>query len=213
MPPTSQNQRTIEEDLRGVVERSLDVPDDELALLCEQTIRNYDPCISCATHFLKLEVERTLKSRLRREPLARRRRGRARGRRAASAGTLPAGVEVLEREGEPTALIDAWEGADARLARRRRLVRAPAGTIHRLDASERDAAGGALPRRRRTTSGWPRRSSSPARSDGCRARLVVYGIEGESFEVGDELTPEVAAAVERVADAVREEVVACTSER
>ncbi len=58
VPPTSQNQRTIEEDLRGVVERSLDVPDDELSILCEQTIRNYDPCISCATHFLKLEVER-----------------------------------------------------------------------------------------------------------------------------------------------------------
>ncbi len=58
VPPTSQNQRTIEEDLRGVVERSLDVPDDELSLLCEQTIRNYDPCISCATHFLKLDVQR-----------------------------------------------------------------------------------------------------------------------------------------------------------
>jgi coenzyme F420-reducing hydrogenase alpha subunit len=58
VPPTSQNQRTIEEDLRGVVERSLDIPDEELTLLCEQTIRNYDPCISCATHFLKLEVER-----------------------------------------------------------------------------------------------------------------------------------------------------------
>ena len=58
VPPTSQNQRVIEEDLRGVVERSLDVPDDELSLLCEQTIRNYDPCISCATHFLQLEIER-----------------------------------------------------------------------------------------------------------------------------------------------------------
>jgi coenzyme F420-reducing hydrogenase alpha subunit len=58
VPPTSQNQRTIEEDLRGVVERSLDVPDDELTLLCEQTIRNYDPCISCATHFLNLQIER-----------------------------------------------------------------------------------------------------------------------------------------------------------
>ena len=58
IPPTSQNQRTIEDDLRGVVERSLDVPDDELTLLCEQTIRNYDPCISCATHFLTLEIER-----------------------------------------------------------------------------------------------------------------------------------------------------------
>jgi coenzyme F420-reducing hydrogenase alpha subunit len=59
VPPTSQNQRTIEEDLRGVVERSLDLPDDELSRRCEQTIRNYDPCISCATHFLKLEVERS----------------------------------------------------------------------------------------------------------------------------------------------------------
>src|SRR5262245_9664475 len=59
VPPTSQNQRTIEEDLRGVVERSLDVPDDALRHLCEQTNRNYDPCISCATHFLKLEVERS----------------------------------------------------------------------------------------------------------------------------------------------------------
>jgi len=58
VPPTSQNQRTIEDDLRGVVERSLDVPDEELSLLCEQTIRNYDPCISCATHFLKLDIER-----------------------------------------------------------------------------------------------------------------------------------------------------------
>jgi coenzyme F420-reducing hydrogenase alpha subunit len=58
VPPTSQNQRTIEEDLRGVVERSLDIPDEELTLLCEQTIRNYDPCISCATHFLNLQVER-----------------------------------------------------------------------------------------------------------------------------------------------------------
>jgi sulfhydrogenase subunit alpha len=58
VPPTSQNQRTIEEDVRGVVERSLDLPDVELGLLCEQTIRNYDPCISCATHFLDLEVRR-----------------------------------------------------------------------------------------------------------------------------------------------------------
>ena len=58
VPPTSQNQRTIEEDVRGVVERSLDLADDELGLLCEQAIRNYDPCISCATHFLDLEVRR-----------------------------------------------------------------------------------------------------------------------------------------------------------
>ena len=59
VPPTSQNQRMIEDDLRGVVGVSLHLPEPELAIRCEQTIRNYDPCISCATHFLRLEVERT----------------------------------------------------------------------------------------------------------------------------------------------------------
>jgi len=59
VPPTSQNQKTIEEDLVGVVRASLDLPDERLAHVCEQTIRNYDPCISCATHFLRLEVERS----------------------------------------------------------------------------------------------------------------------------------------------------------
>jgi sulfhydrogenase subunit alpha len=57
VPPTSQNQLAIEEDLRGVVTAYSELPDEELRSLCEQTIRNYDPCISCATHFLTLEVE------------------------------------------------------------------------------------------------------------------------------------------------------------
>jgi coenzyme F420-reducing hydrogenase alpha subunit len=58
VPPTSQNQATIESDLHGVVERYADLSDEELSLRCEQAIRNYDPCISCATHFLNLEVDR-----------------------------------------------------------------------------------------------------------------------------------------------------------
>jgi len=58
MPPTSQNQKQIERDLWGVVEANLNLSDDDLKWRCEQTIRNYDPCISCATHFLKLTVER-----------------------------------------------------------------------------------------------------------------------------------------------------------
>jgi coenzyme F420-reducing hydrogenase alpha subunit len=58
IPPTSQNQLAIEDDLRGVVGRYASLPDDELRRLCEQAIRNYDPCISCATHFLDLRVER-----------------------------------------------------------------------------------------------------------------------------------------------------------
>jgi coenzyme F420-reducing hydrogenase alpha subunit len=58
VPPTSQNQLQIERDLRGVVEKNLDLPEDQLKWRCEQTIRNYDPCISCATHFLRLTLER-----------------------------------------------------------------------------------------------------------------------------------------------------------
>lgn len=58
VPPTSQNQPTIENDLRGFVERHLDEDDERLQWLCEQAIRNYDPCISCSCHFLNLTVER-----------------------------------------------------------------------------------------------------------------------------------------------------------
>ncbi|GAB5468033.1 MAG: nickel-dependent hydrogenase large subunit [Rhodospirillales bacterium] len=58
VPPTSQNQATIEDDLRRLVEANADLDDAALQWRCEQAIRNYDPCISCATHFLKLQVER-----------------------------------------------------------------------------------------------------------------------------------------------------------
>ncbi len=58
VPPTSQNQRSIEEDLKEFAAGWLDLPDEALRGRCEQTVRNHDPCISCATHFLKLEVER-----------------------------------------------------------------------------------------------------------------------------------------------------------
>ncbi|HYD29866.1 MAG TPA: Ni/Fe hydrogenase subunit alpha [Azospirillaceae bacterium] len=58
VPPTSQNQKQIERDLLGVVQRNLCLTDESLKWRCEQAIRNYDPCISCATHFLKLTVER-----------------------------------------------------------------------------------------------------------------------------------------------------------
>lgn len=58
VPPTSQNQKTIENDLRHYVEQAIELPEDQLTWQCEQAIRNYDPCISCATHFLKLHIER-----------------------------------------------------------------------------------------------------------------------------------------------------------
>lgn len=58
VPPTSQNQKRIEDDLREYASHLVAWPLDEATWKCEQAIRNYDPCISCATHFLKLQVER-----------------------------------------------------------------------------------------------------------------------------------------------------------
>lgn len=57
VPPTSQNQKSIEADLYDFVPPRLELPQDQLTWQCEQAIRNYDPCISCATHFLRLHVE------------------------------------------------------------------------------------------------------------------------------------------------------------
>jgi coenzyme F420-reducing hydrogenase alpha subunit len=58
VPPTSQNQKSIESDLRELVQQNISLREDELQHRCEHTIRHYDPCISCATHFLKLHVNR-----------------------------------------------------------------------------------------------------------------------------------------------------------
>jgi coenzyme F420-reducing hydrogenase alpha subunit len=58
VPPTSQNQASIEDDLRGFVESNLDLLDEPLRWRCEQAVRNYDPCISCSTHFLRLDLDR-----------------------------------------------------------------------------------------------------------------------------------------------------------
>jgi sulfhydrogenase subunit alpha len=58
VPPTSQNQLCIEEDMREVATLAIDQSDDVLRDRCEQAIRNYDPCISCSCHFLRLAVHR-----------------------------------------------------------------------------------------------------------------------------------------------------------
>jgi coenzyme F420-reducing hydrogenase alpha subunit len=55
--PTSQNQASIEEDLRVLAGDWLALPDAALRERCESVVRNHDPCISCATHFLDLTVE------------------------------------------------------------------------------------------------------------------------------------------------------------
>jgi coenzyme F420-reducing hydrogenase alpha subunit len=60
VPPTSQNQKQIEEDLREFLQRDdrLAQPDQTIQTCCEKLVRCYDPCISCSTHFLTVRVER-----------------------------------------------------------------------------------------------------------------------------------------------------------
>ena len=58
VPPTSQNQKRIEDDLREYASQLAGWPQQEATWRCEQAIRNYDPCISCATHFLRLTVNK-----------------------------------------------------------------------------------------------------------------------------------------------------------
>jgi sulfhydrogenase subunit alpha len=58
VPPTSQNLMRIEEDLRAYLPSVLGHDDAEATRRCEHMIRNYDPCISCATHFLTLKIDR-----------------------------------------------------------------------------------------------------------------------------------------------------------
>jgi coenzyme F420-reducing hydrogenase alpha subunit len=58
VPPTSQNQKCIEQDLWQVAPSLAMMEHGAATRRAEQTVRNYDPCISCSTHFLKLTIER-----------------------------------------------------------------------------------------------------------------------------------------------------------
>jgi hydrogenase maturation protease len=127
-------------------------------------------------------------------------------------GTLPDGAEVLEREGEPTGLIDAFGGAEALWLVDAISSGVQGGTIHRLDAGEQELPPGLF--RASTHAFGLAEAVELTRALGrLPARVVVYGIEGTRFEAGDELSPETAAAVPKVAAALREEVAACTNRR
>jgi hydrogenase maturation protease len=111
-------------------------------------------------------------------------------------------VLVRELEGEGVRLLDLWTGARAVvLVDSVRSGVAP-GTVHRVDAT-----GGPLPAGLRTSTSTHAVGVAEA-IELARAlgrlpnRLVVYGIEADAFDTGAELSPDVAAAVDRVADAV-----------
>lgn len=124
----------------------------------------------------------------------------------------PPGIEVLEREGEPVALLDAFEGADAVVLVDAVSSGSPPGTLHRLDATATE-----LPQDlfRRSTHhlGVPEAVELGRALGRLPAHVVVVGIEGASWDAGDELSPPVAAAVDAAVAAVLEEVERCTSTR
>jgi hydrogenase maturation protease len=127
--------------------------------------------------------------------------------------TLPDGVELREREGEPTGVIDALDGAEAAWLVDAVSSGAEPGTLHRLDASEEELPAALF--RASTHHFGLAEAVELARTLGrLPAKTFVVGIEGASFETGDTLSPEVEAAAARAAETVREEVTAaCTRRR
>jgi len=120
-------------------------------------------------------------------------------------GTLPEGVRVVECEGEPVAILSAWEGCD-----RAYLVDATssgreAGTVRRLSAHD-----GPLPpelQRASTHLLGVAEAVELARALGrLPERTIVYGIEGGSFDTGAPLSEEVRAAAAEVAASIRHEL-------
>jgi sulfhydrogenase subunit alpha len=58
VPPTAQNLPRIEADLSALAPQLVNMEQEQATLTAEHLVRAYDPCISCATHFLKLEIEK-----------------------------------------------------------------------------------------------------------------------------------------------------------
>jgi hydrogenase maturation protease len=117
----------------------------------------------------------------------------------------PAGVEVLELEGEPTSLIGAWEGCEAVWLVDAVSSGSPPGTVHRVDAI-REPVPAAFARTSTHHLGLPEAVELARAVGSLPRRLVVYGVEAASFDAGEGLTPAVEAAVERVVAAIGDEV-------
>ena len=129
-------------------------------------------------------------------------------RRIAVTGALAA----READGDPAALLEAWEAADAAVLVDAVRSGAPTGTIHRFDASAT-----ALPETFRGSTSTHALGLGGAIELGrmlgrLPARVVVYGIEGERFEHGQELSPHVAAALGELVERVSREAAALAAE-
>ena len=124
---------------------------------------------------------------------------------------VPGELEVVVCELEPTRLIDAWDGADTAIVADAVASGTEPGTVHRFDATSE-----ALPSREFRSSTHALgigETIELARAIGrLPSRMVVIGIEGESFGSGTELSAAALEGVERAVAVVLEEA-GCTSRR
>jgi hydrogenase maturation protease len=125
-----------------------------------------------------------------------------------------AGAPVLDCADEPTRLLDLWDGLDTVVVVDALRSGAPPGTVHRIEAIEAP-----LPRDLRLASTHAMGIADAlelGRALGrAPRRVVVLGVEGSSFGMGDELTPAVACALDALTSSVLRELgreVPCTSE-
>jgi hydrogenase maturation protease len=124
--------------------------------------------------------------------------------------SAPDDVAVRVCEEEPSRLIDAFGDAEVAFLVDAVSTGAPAGTVHRFDAS--DAPVPSLELRSSTHALGIGETLELARTLGrLPPHTVVFGIEGADFVARDGMTPEVAAGVAQASAALLEEVVACTS--
>jgi hydrogenase maturation protease len=127
------------------------------------------------------------------------------------ADLLPADVHVAAVPGGLTALLEAWEGAAAVVLVDAVRSGAPAGTVHRHDASARP-----LPATLATTSthglGLPQAIEIARKLGALPPRVLVWGVEGRSFQPGATLSREVAEALPALVERVCAEVAALRAE-
>jgi hydrogenase maturation protease len=126
-------------------------------------------------------------------------------------GRMPVGAAVVPCEREPARLLDAWEGSETALVIDAVKSGAKPGTVHRFDAADGAIPGGLF--RPSTHAFGLGDAIELARALGrLPPHVVVYGIEGAAFGTRVGLTPPVAAAVQRVADAVLDDLERLASE-
>lgn len=117
----------------------------------------------------------------------------------------PPGVKVLEQEGEPASLLDAWSSADEVLVVDGVSSGSPPGTLHRFEVGDQPLPA-ELFRPSTHALGLAEAVELARELDRLPGRLVIYGIEGESFETGEGLTPLVQAAVKQLVAELFEEL-------